>query len=279
MKKNDNTHKRLVRRIYQFSGTTDHPSCERVNAAGGKRKRMFKRAILHAALFCIVMTACAPQTYLTLYSEPSGAHLYTKNDKFVGITPYTVRLNEIPQEARDKGVWELGELVAYKEGYSPVTRHLRLPLDDTAAKKKSLFQAEVTEWEFLFDFNSGEQERQSPAATDFFACNFWLDEDQNSCISRDEFRGVKDQFRAHEKITFVALLKQGAGVNYSYTLHAPDGSVYQQDENNQTRFKNAMAQAEFYVRELVDQRGVGQWKMQWKIEGNPVAITAVNLTR
>ena len=83
----------------------------------------------------------------------------------------------------------------------------------------------------------------------------------------------------HEKVTFVALLKQGAGVNYSYTLEAPDGSVYRKNYNSKTRFKNAMAQAEFQVRDLVNQKGVGQWKMQWLIEGKPVAITAVNLTR
>jgi hypothetical protein len=156
---------------------------------------------------------------------------------------------------------------------------LSLPMKVNSPTTKKVFQTEITEWEFLFDFNAAEDEARAKKESDFFACNYWLDEDQNSCISRGEFRGVKDHFRMHEKVVFVALLKQGAGVNYSYALEAPDGSVYRKNYTNKTRFKNALAQAEFQVRDLVNQKGVGQWKMQWLIEGHPVAITAVNLTR
>lgn len=267
-------------------GTIDDPVREKhvQSFANNNNKHHIRIARIKKAfsfictLFAFLMTACAPQAYVTLRSEPSGAHLYTSSEKFVGVTPYTLRLDNIPVEAQEKGVLELGQLVAYKEGYDPVARRINLPVEANK-KSKKLFQTEITEWEFLFDFNSEQSEKQSKTGDDFFACNYWLDEDQNSCISRREFQGIKDHFRMHEKVTFVALFKQGAGVNYSYALEAPDGSIYQRNLNNKTRFKNAMAQAEFQVRDLVNNKGIGQWRMQWMIEGNPVAITAVNLTR
>ena len=180
MKKKNNTLEKNVTMITNQSIMANALIPKVRKAPTDLAKQFFFRSLLFVgALFSFLLTACAPQAYVTLHSEPSGAHLYTRTDKFVGITPYTVKLSDIPVEAREKGVWELGELVAYKEGYEPVSRKLRLPVEVNSPTTKKIFQPEITEWEFLFDFNAAETERRAKKESDFFACNYWLDEDQN----------------------------------------------------------------------------------------------------
>jgi hypothetical protein len=225
----------------------------------------------------IVFFSCAPKALLVIRSEPQNARIYKAPGNYVGTTPCRIKLNELPKDLAAKGQVDIGEFTAYNENFPPVTKDLKLELNDSnQITKKKLFRKSL-EWHFLFELDKNDSSAPSNSLPRFFACNYWIDRNQDSQVSADEVEGIKDYFQIHETITFVAIIEKGAGVHFSYTLVAPDGSIYLQDTET-ARYDKCMRRLEFKVRELISEKDSGVWRMFWRIEDKLVAITKVSLS-
>ena len=224
-----------------------------------------------------VFFSCAPKASLIIRSEPQNARIYKAPGSYVGTTPCRIKLNELPKDLAAKGEIDIGEFTAYNENFPPVTKDLKLKLNDgNQITKKKLFRKSL-EWHFLFEFDKNSSPDTYNALPKFFACNYWIDRNQDSQVSVDEVQGIKDHFQIHETVTFVAIIEKGAGVHFSYTLMAPDGSTYFQDSET-ARYDKCMRRLEFKVRDLISEKESGVWRMFWRIEGKLVAITKVTLS-
>ncbi|MCM8805576.1 MAG: hypothetical protein NC825_02440 [Candidatus Omnitrophica bacterium] len=122
------------------------------------------------------------------------------------------------------------------------------------------------------------QENLPPARPDFFACNYWIDKNQNGKIEDDEWEGIKFDFRESEHISFVAYFYQKPGTPLSFKLIAPDGSVYKEKTLKQTAKKTVWCQ-EYEARDLVKECGEGVWNMEWYVEGRIVNITTIRILK
>lgn len=113
---------------------------------------------------------------------------------------------------------------------------------------------------------------------DFFACNYWIDRNQDGKIDIDEWEGIKDCFLENEHISFVAYFRQKPGTSISFKLIAPDGSLYREKSLKQTAKITIWCQ-EYEAKNLIGEKGSGIWKMEWYAGEQLVNITYIKVTK
>jgi hypothetical protein len=110
----------------------------------------------------------------------------------------------------------------------------------------------------------------------FFACNDWIDDNQDGEWNFSEFRNIKDTFRAYEKIMLIGYFTTPTGAKLKLEIFAPDGSLFEKLEYSQTR-PTSIFHYNQWVRVMISKYTTGQWQGKWSIEDNPVALTSFYL--
>lgn len=110
----------------------------------------------------------------------------------------------------------------------------------------------------------------------YFACNYWIDRNQDKKIDLDEWEGIKDIFYENEHISFVAYFNQKPGTPLSFKLISPDGSVYKEKTLKQTAKTTVWCQ-EYEAKDLVNNKGPGIWKIEWYAGSQLVNITFIRI--
>ncbi|HQL64771.1 MAG TPA: hypothetical protein PLS78_02790 [bacterium] len=115
-----------------------------------------------------------------------------------------------------------------------------------------------------------------PSHPDFFACNYWVDRNQDNKIDDDEWDGIKNDFRSTEHICFVGYFRHKEGTNLTFRLFAPDGSLCR-EKNLKQKAKVSVWCQEYEAKELVNYGGTGVWSVKWFVEGQLVNITVIRI--
>ncbi|HPP66484.1 MAG TPA: hypothetical protein PKX05_01055 [bacterium] len=120
------------------------------------------------------------------------------------------------------------------------------------------------------------QTKPTPSHPDFFACNYWVDRNQNNTIDDDEWDGIKTDFRTWEHICFVGYFYYKEGTYLAFRLFAPNGSLYKEKTARQKAKISVWCQ-EYDASELVEYGGTGVWRVEWFGDGQLVNITAIRI--
>ena len=113
---------------------------------------------------------------------------------------------------------------------------------------------------------------------DAFACNEWFDRDQNGMVAAQEFEGIKSTFSYFEELSFVARYDSGVGALITWRLFGPERTVLRQGSAT-GRWDRGYRMVRFEVGSLIDQGGLGDYRMEWYLEDTPTKTTRVRLTR
>lgn len=231
-------------------------------------------------LFIIFISLYSQSGTILFRSTPSQADVYSAKYGYLGTTPFKFTLKEpIPAAALQAGTWQHEFAVRYKNG-APIVFYPQLPITK-AIRMHYQSQKDVnTCWLVNFPINTKESTFSAelvPTPPDFFACNYWIDENQDGAIAPNEWYGIKDYFRKHEQITFVAHIRQDIGVSFSYILYDPDGTIFESSMPERTTFNTSVVRYNRAVKALIENGGAGDWEMHWFIEGDLVNVTKVRL--
>lgn len=119
---------------------------------------------------------------------------------------------------------------------------------------------------------------REPIVPGFFACNGWIDNNQDGNRDFSEFQNIKDIFRSNETVMFVGHFEVPIGSIIKLQIIAPDRSVYKE-----LTFKQEKQASVFFwkqsVQFLVTKKLPGIWKGNWFTNDQPVTTTLVTLER
>jgi hypothetical protein len=110
----------------------------------------------------------------------------------------------------------------------------------------------------------------------FFACNQWIDTNQDGLYDANEFQNIKNSFRSYENIIFIGRFYKPVGTMLKYKIFTPAGSVLMEDSHAST-FNPAIFGFSSSVRDLLSGGTPGVWKVQWFVEDILVNETLVTL--
>ena len=111
----------------------------------------------------------------------------------------------------------------------------------------------------------------------FFACNRWVDSNNDGIYDFNEFENIKSTFHSSETVLFVGFITSlPSGSKIRFRLYAPDGLLIH-EFTEPTLFKGTLLHAEYSVMELISNKSTGVWDAVWDIEDEVVAETQVNL--
>ncbi len=234
-------------------------------------------------------------------SHPANMAVYSPQYGLIGRTPcYFSIPSPIPAQALQSGIWQLGPFTARPNDGDLITFYPKLTITESM-KQKVLTQNNLDYCWIITIPVSMENEfvtNEISTVDNFFACNHWVDENQNGMVEPDEWFGIKEHFRPNETITFVAYINQGVGTEFKYELHNPDNNIPDLTRRparkgpatptistETTKFDQSVIRAEYLVRDLIGcptlgssvVSPAGDWKMYWYIENTLVNITQVSL--
>jgi hypothetical protein len=119
--------------------------------------------------------------------------------------------------------------------------------------------------------------KYSSETPQFFACNRWVDRNNDGIYDYYEFENIKNTFHSSENVLFVGFFKAlPAGSKLHFQLFAPDG-VLVYEFTQPTLFKRTLLRAEYSVMELIAKKSTGIWDAVWELEDDIIAETQVNL--
>jgi hypothetical protein len=111
----------------------------------------------------------------------------------------------------------------------------------------------------------------------FFACNEWVDRNQNGIYDYYEFENIKKTFHSAEHILFVGFFtKSPGGSKLTFRLISPDGYLVREVTQIQL-FSKTLLQSQYLVSDLISEESEGLWKGEWDVDGVEVGEFAVNL--
>ena len=111
----------------------------------------------------------------------------------------------------------------------------------------------------------------------FFACNRWIDRNEDGKYDAYEFENIKDTFHSSETVLFVAFFKNlPTGSAVTFMLFAPDGSLFHEFTQLQV-FKSTLYRSEYSAGDLISRKSTGVWAGVWEVEGEEIAETDVSL--
>jgi hypothetical protein len=235
-------------------------------------------------------------------SKPEQVDVFSPHYGYIGTTPFTFILKDkIPAEALQTGVWNIGPFTASKKGSAPIIIYPTLEITKTIQEGSPTPSDVQPSWVYNFPFlctNTISDIPQKPEVPTFFACNHWVDENQDGAVAPNEWVGIKEVFRPNENITFVAYIDKGIGVDFEYELRDPNNNRPNLDaklppaspntpaaSSETTKYEKSVIRVEFSVKDLIGcptienapSSPAGDWKMYWKIQGSLVNITQVRL--
>lgn len=111
---------------------------------------------------------------------------------------------------------------------------------------------------------------------DFFICNYWEDKNQDGVASHDEYIGINNQFRAHEKITVVARITGKRGGNLKRIVRNAANKIVFEDVKV-IPYDNSVLRISFEPRELYNLGGIGKYAVEWHLNNNLIATKSFDL--
>lgn len=113
------------------------------------------------------------------------------------------------------------------------------------------------------------QPRLQMQVPQFFTCNEWIDSNQDGCVELHELKGIKNHFRAHERVTigYISFNKKGA----KDTLKIWNPQNTESGEiSNIIAYQNNVRRYVFEPWEIYNTSGAGEYTYQWELNNNPV---------
>ena len=136
-------------------------------------------------------------------------------------------------------------------------------------------QSFVEDWHRFFGY---EEKSEDPNKSEFFVCNYWQDNNENGKIGRSELVGVKNDFRAHETITLMALTIEKKAYKLMAKLYNGErelirmpGSPINSTYETIISFNGEYSSIEFKPWQLHALGGVGEYSVEWYLNKNRVS--------
>ena len=97
----------------------------------------------------------------------------------------------------------------------------------------------------------------------YFACNAWVDRNQDGKYDYYEFVDIKKTFHATENILFVGFFtKSPCGSKLSFSLFSPDGYLIREVTQIQL-YRKTLLHSQYVVGDLISEESQGIWKGVW----------------
>ncbi len=263
----------------------------------------FKRIALSLLLMSISsFTQVNQYGFIQFISNPPNVSIYSPQNILIGRTPFFYRIPvSISAQTVRAGEWQLGPFKADVNDGAPIIFYPKLVMTEHIINQYNTQHNFNHCWVFNVPLSQHRNASTQPlpdAVPTFFACNHWVDANQNGSVDPDEWRGIKNHFRPNETITFVAYIDKGVGIKFRYDLRDPNNN--RPDLTLQTalnglstptlstetaKFNKGAIRVEYSVRDLIGcptgpttpASPAGDWKMYWYIEDILVNITKVSL--
>jgi hypothetical protein len=111
----------------------------------------------------------------------------------------------------------------------------------------------------------------------FFACNEWVDRNQDGIYDYYEFVNIKKTFHSTENILFVGFFaKSPSGSKLRFRLFSPDGYLVREVTQVQL-YRKTLLHSQYLAGDLISEESEGIWKGVWDIDGVEVGESEVNL--
>lgn len=111
----------------------------------------------------------------------------------------------------------------------------------------------------------------------YFACNAWVDRNQDGKYDYYEFVDIKKTFHSTENILFVGFFtKSPSGSKLSFSLFSPDGYLIREVTQIQL-YRKTLLHSQYVVGDLISEESQGIWKGVWEVDGVEVGESEVNL--
>ena len=111
----------------------------------------------------------------------------------------------------------------------------------------------------------------------YFACNAWVDRNQDGKYDYYEFVNIKRTFHSSENILFVGFFtKSPSGSKLTFRLFSPDGYLVREVTQMQL-YRKTLLHSQYLVGDLISEGMEGVWKGVWDVDGIQVAESEVNL--
>lgn len=116
---------------------------------------------------------------------------------------------------------------------------------------------------------------------DFFACNKWVDKNNDDLLSRDEYVGVKDSFSVEKDttITFVSYWHYEKGKVIEIKIFNPQDEIWYHDTATIEFDPTYIYRWWFNVKRLTSEGGVGNWTVKYYLDGNYHTAVSVNISK
>ena len=155
-----------------------------------------------------------------------------------------------------------------------IVRLAAIAIVGTVALGSSGCQSFVDDWNKLFGY---EKKPEDPNKSEFYVCNYWEDNNEDGLVSKSEMVGIKDRFRAHEKITLVAHTKEKKGYDLVAKVYNGKRKLIRKlsSPTNSTfkiiiSFDGQISRIVFKPWQLHALGGVGDYTIEWYLNENRV---------
>ena len=112
----------------------------------------------------------------------------------------------------------------------------------------------------------------------FFSCNYWQDFNQDGMVGNNEFRGVKNRFRANESICLVSKFYGQRG-NHLTTRVWNGSNELVDEQKNILNFENSVPRIQYGSWELFNKGGAGRYTVGWYLNDILVNVKNFDLIR
>jgi len=106
----------------------------------------------------------------------------------------------------------------------------------------------------------------TPITIESFVCNYWSDKNEDGIMNKDEFIGIKNNYRVgdDDKIMFVCrFINSRKGAKYRIKIYTPAGNLWKNAEGTLKDVSVHTIYDESTIRKLYDGGGSGQWSVKW----------------
>lgn len=116
---------------------------------------------------------------------------------------------------------------------------------------------------------------------DYFACNEWIDKNNDDLLSRDEYIGIKDSFSIEKDttITFVSYWHNQKGKMIQIKIYDPQGEIWYSDTATVELDPTYIYRWWFNVKRMASEGGVGSWTVKYYLDGDYYSSTIVYITK
>jgi len=133
------------------------------------------------------------------------------------------------------------------------------------------------DWLDMFDEYLSDDENTE----DFFACNKWVDKNNDDLIDRDEFIGEKKSFNAEidTTITFVSYWHNKKDSTIKIKIYSPDNELWFEDTATVEYEPIHIHRWPFNVMTMVSKGGLGNWDVRWYLNGEFMYSITIDINK